>query len=209
MRLIQKLKRKGWHSRLVLYNVENDRGKHFRLCNVIQKGGKSLLCDVEFDIAIVYDVQHDSKRQALLSCVKLRLVQRQTLSCCTMVLVMTRRGNLGRLVWCWIWNREVNTVVLCYVEYDREGNCDGSVWRDEWRHKREKSRWAFVRISVSVRWAHVRPVGFCPVGFCSPTRPSISKRRMDSSSISTRTRTFFFPSDTVSPRFFGPCMIRL
>ena len=86
------------------------RGKHCRLSDAIQKGGKSLLCDVEFDIAIVYDVQHDSKRQALLSCVKLRLVQRQTLSCCTMTLGMTQRA-----------------AVLCDFEYDREANLNGSM----------------------------------------------------------------------------------
>ena len=65
--------------------------------------------------------------------------------------------------------------------------------KHEWRHRGKKSRWAFVRISVSVRWAYVRPVG------CStPTRLSISKGRNDSFCVSTRTRTLF-PSDTVSP----------
>ena len=46
----------------------------------------------------------------------------------------------------------------------------------EWRHNRDKregnkiSRWAFVRISVSVWRAHVQPACFCP-----HTRPNISK----------------------------------
>ena len=68
--------------------------------------------------------------------------------------------------------------------------------KHEWRHEgvgrgRGECQWAFVRMSVSVRWAHVRPVGFCPVGFCPPTRLSMSKGKIDSFSISTRTRTFF------------------
>ena len=74
----------------------------------------------EANTDIVYDVQYNSQRPELPSCVKLRLIQRPTLSYCTL------RGKLCHLVWCSVWNRETNTVVLCYVEYDREANCDRS-----------------------------------------------------------------------------------
>ena len=69
--------------------------------------------------------------------------------------------------------------------------------KHEWRHKEEKSRWAFVRISVSVRWAHDRPVGFFSGRLLSPyTRPStpVSKGKIESFS-----EPELFSSDTVSP----------
>ena len=64
--------------------------------------------------------------------------------------------------------------------------------KHEWRHKggggSRLAFFLFLRILVSVRWAHVRPVDFRP-----STRPSISNGKIYLFSISTRTRTFFLP----------------
>ena len=69
----------------------------------------------EANIAIFYDVQYDSKRQTHPSCVKLRLIQGQTLSYCTMTLVMTQRGKLCHLVWCAEYETERQTLSSCVV----------------------------------------------------------------------------------------------
>ena len=85
----------------IMFNMTH-RSKHCRLYDIIQKGAKPFLCDVEYNSErqIFCDVQYDSKRQTLPSCVKLRLIQGQTLSYCTMTLVMAQRGKLCHLAWC-------------------------------------------------------------------------------------------------------------
>ena len=88
----------------------------------------------ETNVAIFYDVQYDSKGQTLPSCVKFSLIHRQTVSHCTMTLVMTQRGKLGHLVWRAEYETERQTLSSCVnVEYDREANVDGSVWRNDER----------------------------------------------------------------------------
>ena len=123
-------------STVVLYGVEYDTRRQtlpFAWFNSKRSQTPLVWCWIwlrEASIAIFHDDQYDSKRQTLPFCVKLRLIQRQTLSYCIMALVMTQRGKLCHVVR-WIWNKEANAVVLCYVEYDREANCNGSVWRDD------------------------------------------------------------------------------
>ena len=99
---ILKLKTKSAQPSCVISNMTH-RGKGCRLCDVIQKGGKPLLCDAEYDseanIAIFCDVQSDSKRQTVPCCVKLKLIQRQALSY-SVTLNMTQRGKLCHLQWC-------------------------------------------------------------------------------------------------------------
>ena len=82
-----------------------------------------------------------------------------------MTLVMTQRGKFCHLAWCWLWNREANIVVLCYVEYDREANCDGRVWRDDERD----AHVCVVSTNGDLRGGGGESVGFCadsgfPVG---------------------------------------------
>ena len=148
----------------------------------------------EANTTILYGVQYDWKRQTLPSYVKARLVQRykhcrtilwrwvwlrlRGILPCRVVLNMTQRGKHCCLVWCWIRTR--GKVRWKHVKRWWEGCLDVAGTnsdvteikeREKERERGEKkSRWAFVRISVSVLWAHVRPVGFCP-----PTQPDISK----------------------------------
>ena len=72
------------------------RGRHWRLYDSeIQKGGKPILCDIEYD----------SEKQTLPSC---------------MVFNMTERGKHCNLRWRWGWYRETNSAILCGAEYNTE-----------------------------------------------------------------------------------------
>ena len=104
----------------------------------------------EGNIAIFYDVQYDSKRQTLPSCVKLRLIQSLKLSYCIMALVMTQRGKLCHLVWCWMWHREVKYYCVVWWWIQLRGKLQWKhvkrwweAWmprcrKYEWRHNRHK-----------------------------------------------------------------------
>ena len=72
------------------------RGRHWRLYDSkIQKGGKSLL----------YDVQYYSERQTLPPC---------------MVFSVTERGKHCHLVWCSMWPKKANTTIFFEGEVGTE-----------------------------------------------------------------------------------------
>ena len=89
--------------------------------------------DSEANAAISCGAEYDTERQTLLSCVVLNTTERHTpMEACEEMM----RG----MPRCSSTNSDITEI----------------------KERKKISRWAFVRISVSVRWAHVRPVGFCP-----------------------------------------------
>ena len=123
---------------------------------------------------------------------------------------MTQRGNHCRLVWYWI--RPRGKLRWKHVKRRWEG-CPGVVSRnDDIAEIKETkiSRWAFVLISVSVRWARVRPMGFCPY-----TRPNLFKGNnwfifcLDKNPKFDCFGSGGFFSHTFSAIFVRACIIRL
>ena len=193
-------------------------GKHCRLHDLIQKGAKPLLCDVEYD----------SERQTLPS---------------SMMISMTQRGKHSHFVWSWGWYRDKHCrivlwrwlclreaksaiacdvlnmkqrgkecrLVLCWIR--RRGKITMEVGEEmmrgmpqhEWRHKVEKkklegffSEFCFLSWWAFVRWAFVP----CPAKY-------IQRKNWLIFNLDKNPNFFFSFSDSVSPRSFSPCMITL
>ena len=126
--------------------------------------------------------------------------------CCCIVVTfdMTQRGKHYRLTWRWI--RPRSKLRWKYVKRWWKG-CPGVVCTNGDRKKKRKKKSAFVRISVSVRWAHVRLVSF----WLQYPGNGLSLFIYLFIFVTTRTRelfSFFSFSDTISARYISPCLIR-
>ena len=189
------------------------RGKHCRLYDVIQKGGKPLLCDVELDserqTLSSFMMFSMTQRQTLPSCVKLRLTQRQTLSRCTTTLVMSQRD---KLVWCAKYETERQTLLFCVMLNTTARQISMEVCEEmirgmpkcskhEWRRKKRKN------VDGLLSGFRVLSGGlmFGLLAFVLPAK--YIQRKFFTHFLSRQEH--FSPSNTVSPRSFSLFMIRL
>ena len=211
-------------STAVLYDAEYDTQKQtlpFVWCSSKRRQTPLVWCwiwlrEANVHISVMFNM---TQRQTLPFCVKLRFIQ--TLSFCTITFVMTQRNKPCHLVWWAEYETDRQTLLSCVIlNMTPRGKLQWKCVKRWWEECprvvstnsdiRKTSRWAFVWISVSVRWAHVRLVGFCPVGFLPPyAQPGIAKGKLTHFLSRWEPKVFFPPTDTVSPRSFSPCMIRL
>ena len=122
-------------------------------------------------VVLYYDDEYDPEANTAILCEGEVGTEIQTLSYCDMTMSMTQRLTLPSSV---VLNMTLRQTPMETCEEMMRGMPMCSKY--EWRHNRDKregnkiSRWAFVRISVSVWRAHVQPACFCP-----HTRPNIFK----------------------------------
>ena len=118
--IILDMTRRGQHWRLYHAEIQIRRHTPLVLCSIWLRERQTLItsCMVFSMTAILCEAEVSTEIQTLSYCIMtMSMTQRQTLPS-RVVLNMTQRQT---------------TAVLCGVEYDREANSDGSVWRDDER----------------------------------------------------------------------------